>query len=75
MDDPEWAAVMTVGTASRWTHLEPLDWKVLRLVADQRREGAGTQGLATALGVSEEAVIEAARRLHAAGFITLEEQG
>lgn len=51
--------------------LVPLDWQVLRLVADQGTGGAGTAGLATALDVDEDTVIAAARRLHRAGFITV----
>lgn len=74
MDDPEWAVGVTAAgatTKGQWARLRPLDWRVLRLAADQRHQGAGTLGLATALGVTEEEVIESGRRLELAGFIEL----
>jgi DNA-binding MarR family transcriptional regulator len=51
--------------------LTPFDWRVLRLAADQGREGAGTGGLAAVLGVSEERVVRSARRLERCGFLVL----
>jgi hypothetical protein len=49
--------------------LTPFDWRVLRLAADQGSAGAGTGGIAAALGVAEDRVIRSALRLERAGFL------
>jgi hypothetical protein len=49
--------------------LTPFDWRVLRMAADQGSAGAGTEGIALALGVGEDRVIRSARRLERAGFL------
>lgn len=49
--------------------LTPFDWRVLRLAADQGSAGAGTGGIAAALGVAEGRVVRSALRLERAGFL------
>jgi hypothetical protein len=60
-----------VGLVSVPVALTPFDWRVLRLAADQGAAGAGTAGIASALGVAEDRVIRSARRLERAGFLMI----
>lgn len=60
-----------VGRVSVPVALTPFDWRVLRLAADQGVAGAGTGGIAAALGVAEDRVIRSARRLERAGFLLI----
>ncbi len=58
-----------VGRVAVPVALTQFDWRVLRLAADQGADGAGTAGIAAALGVTEDRVIRAALRLERAGFL------